>query len=205
MQSLDSTKLWQAIEPHHGLPEHIAWEWRKIESVDYLPLSKIASKMVEDTVLSPHLGSCLRMIKDTMPAYVSAGVSSTTNVVAEIWQSLIPDRDERASYYTKPHVAEFLGNITTHRLEIPASARYVEICAGTGTLARSTEENIRFRHFARSGCKQSIHADRMENHIQLTDINRQSISVATANMISLEPQTPFRNSAIYAINQDGAR
>ena len=96
-------------------------------------------------------------------------------MAAEIWQSLIPDRDQRAAYYTKPAVAELLANLTTARLAKPAEARYNEVCAGTGTLARATEENIRFRHYANpNNSKDSIHARRMERCIQLTDINPQS-------------------------------
>ena len=43
----------------------------------------------------------------------------------------------------------------------------------------------------------------MENYIQLTDINPQSISVATANMASLRPETTFQSSAIFAITVNG--
>lgn len=195
--------LWQSVEPHNGLPDRMAREWRKIEQVDYMPLSTIAAGMLEDSDLAARLGATLKAVKDSMSEYVNAGISATTNVVAEIWQALIPDRDERAAYYTKPPVAEFLGNITTRRLQNPAETRYVEVCAGTGTLARATEENIRFRHYANSADKGSIHAERMERFIQLTDINPQSVSVATANMSSLEPQTAFADSAIFAITRQG--
>ena len=92
----------------------------------------------------------LRAVKDAVSQYIQAGVSATTNIAAEIWQSLIPDRDQRAAYYTKPSTAELLANITTRRLSDPHGAKYNEVCAGTGTLARATEENIRFRHYAQS-------------------------------------------------------
>ena len=131
------------------------------------------------------------------------GISETTNISAEIWQALIPDRDERAAYYTKPATAELLANMTTARLKSPRTARYNEVCAGTGTLARATEENIRFRHYATTDEKTSIHADRMNRYIQLTDINPQSMSVATASMTALEPETPFESSAIFAITALG--
>ena len=196
--------LWQKIVPGNGIPAAIAVQWRRIEAVDYMPLSTIAAAMLEDSELAPRIGPTLRAVRDTMESYIQAGISATTNVVAEIWQALIPDRDERAAYYTKPAVAELLANLTTARLTNPAAARYNEICAGTGTLARATEENIRFRHYANpDNSKDSIHAARMERHIQLTDINPQSISVATANMTSLEPETPFDSSAIFAITAVG--
>ena len=200
---LDSPDLWMRIEPYLGLPYKIAREWRKIEAVDYMPLSTIASEMLEHSGLSPHLGVAIRAIYDTVAGYVHDGISATTNVAAEIWQSLIPDRDERAAYYTKPATAELLANITTARLSDPARASYNEICAGTGTIARAVEENIRFRHYASAKDKSSIHAQRMERYIQLTDINPQSISVATANMISLEPETPYDSSIMFAITSPG--
>ena len=196
-------ELWQRVAPHHGISSRIAAEWRKIEAVDYMPLSTIAAGMVEDSDLGPRLGATLKAIYDTMSDYVTAGISATTNVVAEIWQALIPDRDQRAAYYTKPAVAELLANITTRRLSDPGKAIYNEVCAGTGTLARATEENIRFRHYAATTDKASIHAKRIEQSIQLTDINPQSISVATANMTSLEPETTFSASSIFAITATG--
>ena len=169
-----------------------------------MPLSTIAAEMLEDSELGPKLDVTLKSVHETMSDYINAGISATTNVVAEIWQSLIPDRDERAAYYTKPATAELLANLTTARLESPSQARYNEVCAETGTLARSTEENIRFRHYAaNTSDTDSIHAERMERFIQLTDINPQSISVATANMASLEPETPFDNSAMFAITAEG--
>lgn len=203
VRGLDSPDLWMRIEPYLGLPYKIAREWRKIEAVDYMPLSTIASEMLEHNGLSPHLRVATRAIYDAVSTYVKAGISVTTNVAAEIWQSLIPDRDERAAYYTKPATAELLANITTARLSDPAKASYNEICAGTGTIARSVEENIRFRHYVAPIDKSSIHAERMERYIQLTDINPQSISVATANMISLEPETPYESSIMFAITSPG--
>ena len=197
-------ELWQAVEPHFAIPSFIAREWRKIEAVDYMPLSTIAAAMLEDSDLGSHTGSTLWLIHNAMARYLQTGISVTTNVAAEIWQSLIPDRDQRAAYYTKPAVAELLANLTTARLAKPAEARYNEVCAGTGTLARATEENIRFRHYANpNNSKDSIHARRMERCIQLTDINPQSVSVATANMASLEPDTSFGASSIFAITAAG--
>ena len=203
VRGLDSPDLWMRVEPYLGLLLEISREWRKIEAVDYMPLSTIASEMLEHNGLSPHLRVATRAIYDAVSTYVKAGISVTTNVAAEIWQSLIPDRDERAAYYTKPATAELLANITTARLSDPAKASYNEICAGTGTIARAVEENIRFRHYATAEDKSSIHAQRMERYIQLTDINPQSISVATANMISLEPETPYDSSIMFAITSLG--
>ncbi len=200
---IGAPQLWQKVAPGNGIPHLIAGEWRKIEAVDYMPLSTIAAAMLEDSELGPRLGGTLKAVYGTMSEYIHAGISATTNVVAEIWQALIPDRDARAAYYTKPATAELLANITTARLVAPGQARYNEICAGTGTLARATEENIRFRHYANTPDKESIHARRMERFIQLTDINPQSISVATANMTSLEPETSYSTNAIFAITSRG--
>ena len=203
VMAIDNPNLWQIVYPYDGIPAAIAREWRMIEAIDYKPLSTIAAGMLEDSDLSPHIGGTLRTVQSAVARYIQAGVSATTNVAAEIWQSLIPDRDERAAYYTKPATAELLANITTRRLQSPRTAKYNEICAGTGTLARATEENIRFRHYAQSEDKTDIHADRMERYIHLTDINPQSISVATANMASLRPETTFQARAIFAITANG--
>lgn len=200
---LGDSSLWQQIAARNGIPYVLAREWRKIEFIDYKPLSTLAAAMLEDRDLSSHLGPTLRVIHDTLGKYVDAGISATTNVAAEVWQELIPDRDQRAAYYTKPVTAVMLANLTVPRLADPAAARYNEICAGTGTLARATEENIRFRHYAGTDDKASIHARRMESCIRLTDINQQSVSVAAANMAALEPNTPYRTNAIFAITAEG--
>ena len=201
---ISDPEFWHRANPHLGLPWRIAREWRKIEAMDYMPLSTIAAAMLEDPDLTSLTGRTVWAVHNTIANYLEAGISATTNVVAEIWQALIPDRDQRAAYYTKPAVAELLANLTTARLAKPAEARYNEVCAGTGTLARATEENIRFRHYANPfHGKDSIHAWRMERCIQLTDINPQSISVATANMTSLEPETSFGASSIFAITATG--
>ena len=200
---ISDPEFWHRVDSHLGLPWRIAREWRKIEAVDYMPLSTIAAAMLEDPDLSPLTGRTVWAVHNTIAHYLEAGISATTNVVAEIWQALIPDRDQRAAYYTKPAVAELLANLTTARLAKPTAARYNEVCAGTGTLARATEENIRFRHYAGTLDKSSIHARRMERCIQLTDINPQSISVATANMTSLEPETSFESSSIFAVTAAG--
>lgn len=203
LRDLGAQEFWQPMSPYEGIPRVIAEEWRKVEEVDYKPLSTISAEMLEDEDLPSQLGGILRALLETMGQAIQPGISETTNISAEIWQALIPDRDERAAYYTKPATAELLANMTTTRLESPATARYDEVCAGTGTLARATEENIRFRHYAMTDDKSSIHAERMENYIQLTDINPQSTSVATASMTALEPGTPFGSSAIFAITSPG--
>ena len=200
---LNDTSLWQPIREQHGITLLIEYEWRKIETVNYKPLSTLAANMIGDRYLSPHLGGILRVIRDALNTYIGSGISATTNIAAEIWQSLIPDRDQRAAYYTKPITAEMLANLTVPRLSNPAETTYNEVCAGTGTLARATEENIRFRHYANTDDKSSIHAQRMERYIRLTDINQQSVSVASASMASLEPDTPYSTNAIFAITSEG--
>ena len=200
---LGHERLWQTGGRQHGVAHNIAAEWRKIEQIDYQPLSTLAAEMIEHPGLSPQLGDTLRVIREALTEYIDTGISATTNVAAEIWQSMIPDRDQRASYYTKPVTAEMLANLTVPRLAEPAQAKYNEVCAGTGTLARSTEENIRFRHYAETDDKSSIHAERMERFIRLTDINQQSVSVASANMAALEPDTAYSTNAIFAITAEG--
>ena len=199
---LGAPSLWQQMGNGNGIPSAIAREWRKIEAKDYQPLTTLAAAMLEDPALAAQVGATLRVVHATMND-ISAGISATTNVAAEIWQSLIPDRNERAAYYTKPVTAVMLANLTVPRLANPAAARYNEICAGTGTIARATEESLRFRHYADTDDKSSIHAQRMESHIRLTDINQQSVSVATANMAALEPETAYRTNAIFAITAEG--
>ena len=102
VMAISAPELWQRIAPHDGIPPYIAHEWRKIVDIDYMPLSTIAAGMLEDSDVIPHIGETLRAVHNTVARYIQAGVSATTNVAAEIWQSLIPDRDERAAYYTKP-------------------------------------------------------------------------------------------------------
>ena len=199
---IDADELWNSITGD-GIPNRIADEWRKIEAVDYRPLSTIAADMLQDNDLSPKLGSILRAVRRAVEQHIEIGFSATTNVAAAVWQELTPDRDERAVNYTRPHRAEFLANLTTDRLKDPGKTYYAEVCAGTGTLARATEENIRFRHYAETDDKSSIHAERMARYIQLTDISQQSVSVATANLTSLEPETRFGKSAIFAITATG--
>lgn len=200
---LGHDSLWIMGGRQRGRTHAIAAEWRKIERIDYQPLSTLAAEMMEDRDLSSHLGDTLRVIHEALTQYIDTGISATNNVAAEIWQSMIPDRDQRASYYTKPVTAEMLANLTVPRLPEPAKTTYNEVCAGTGTLARATEENIRFRHYADTCDKTSIHAERMEGYIRLTDINQQSVSVASANMAALEPDTPYSTNAIFAITAEG--
>ena len=65
---LGAPGLWQSIAPGNGIPHLIAAEWRKIEAVDYMPLSTIAAGMLEDSELGPKLGGTLRAEKpDKMP------------------------------------------------------------------------------------------------------------------------------------------
>ena len=205
------TNLWAYVDPKRqrkeGIPQNIAAAWRTIEHVNYKPLTTIAAEMMENTILSGKLGETVGMLLVAVERYLAEGIGFTTNVAADIWQSMIPDRDERAAYYTKPAVAEFLANMTARRLgQDPGKARYAEVCTGTGTLARATEENIRFRHYAlhpTKHAKKSIHQERVSGRIQVTDINPQSIAVATVNLASLEPSVPFKESTAFAITEDG--
>ena len=65
---LGAPELWQKVAPHNGIPHLIAGEWRKIEAVNYMPLSSIAAGMLEDSELGARLGGTLRADKpDKMP------------------------------------------------------------------------------------------------------------------------------------------
>ena len=71
-----------------GIPSRIAVEWRKIEAVDYKPLSTIAADMLEDGDLSPKIGGTLKAVHDTIEEHFEAGLSAATNVSAAVWQEL---------------------------------------------------------------------------------------------------------------------
>ncbi|WP_419552473.1 hypothetical protein [Candidatus Poriferisodalis sp.] len=94
-----------------------------------------------------------------MGSTVEAGVLGLFDIGGELFQRLISDRSEAASYYTRPAVAEFLAHITVNEgVQLPASARSLvlgdadplgetfriaDFACGTGTLLRAAYRRVR--------------------------------------------------------------
>ena len=96
---------------HKILPTKVYEAWRGILSINYQSIYKPATdvlKIMLDNVDIKATAYCLTTIADTADKNRNSVPLGLFDIGGELFQEVISDRDDAASYYTKPTIAEFL-------------------------------------------------------------------------------------------------
>ena len=178
--------------------------WEKIKSVNYLPVVEIAIPCLEAVPprtdgLSDVLGR-LAALSDTLNGLHAKHIY---NFAGELWQRLVPDREERAAHYTKPEVAELLAALGASRFSQRTASELARIdlmdaACGTGTLIGAGERALRRLHNLKSAnpAAANLHRERMENHIIAIDVNGIAGTLTAKRLTDMDVHQIYENSKI---------
>ena len=115
-------------------------EWRKILSVNYWSIFKIASDLLLSINPPGMAVEALRVMKSTADRLVALGVSQSHDLSGTVFQRLIADRKFLATFYTRPESAALLANLAIPddgrlgRSQRVKDFRIADYACGTGTL-----------------------------------------------------------------------
>ena len=181
--------------------ERVLREWETIRRVNYLPVVEIAIPCLEafptGYVISETLVH-LAAVSDDLGALQAKHIY---NFAGELWQRLVPDREERAAHYTKPEVAELLATLGASRFSGRGAAELARIdlmdaACGTGTLIGAGERALRRLYRATGETASDLHKNRMENHIIAIDVNGIAGTLTAKRLTDMDVGQTYESSKI---------
>lgn len=213
----DVPKRLEAAPDYNPIPPLVRQAWEAIRAIDYRSVfdpATAALGIVErdvGTALTADLLGRAALIAGR----VESGVLGVFDIGGELFQRLISDRSEAASYYTRPEVAEFLAHITVNdSVRLPRSARAValgesdhlgevfriaDFACGTGTLLRAAYRRV--RALARAAGAQpeglaALHTHLMEEGFCGVDISPIAAHLTASSLSNIEPAADYRHTNI---------
>ena len=176
--------------------------WKIIEKVNYLPVVEMSIPCLQ--AIPARTGG----LSDVL--YELAGLSDELNALnakhiynfaGELWQKLDPEREERASHYTKPTVAELLATLGAVRFGARTAPELSEIdimdaACGTGTLVGAGERALRRLHRLNGGDADGLHRNRMENHIIAIDVNSIAGTLTAKRLTDMAVEQTYNGAKI---------
>ena len=190
------------------LKAHLLEAWRLIQGVNYLPVMELAISALNAGELGDHFPRTLAELAQLSDEITSTNAKHVYNFAGELWQRLVPDREERAAHYTRPAIAELLATLSAARFghmdaaELAALNLWDAAC-GTGTLIGAGERTLRRLHSQKGGADPELHRKRMEEHIIALDVNGIVGTLTAKRLTDLNIAQDYNQSKI-AVVTDGA-
>lgn len=190
------------------LKAHLLEAWRLIQGVNYLPVMELAISALNAGELGDHFPRTLAELAQLSDEITSTNAKHVYNFAGELWQRLVPDREERAAHYTRPAIAELLATLSAARFrrmdadELAALNLWDAAC-GTGTLIGAGERALRRLHSQKGGADPELHRKRMEEHIIALDVNGIAGTLTAKRLTDLNIAQDYNQSKI-AVVTDGA-
>ena len=179
-------------------------QWRIIAAVNYLPVIELAVDTLNAGVMGPDRGDVLELLNRLSEQLNTLHAKHIYNFAGELWQRIVPDREERAAHYTRPEIAELLATLAAARFAgrtAPqlAQLNLMDAASGTGTLLGAGERALRRQYAAQGGRDPNLHQQRMENHIYAMDVNGIAGTLTAKRLTDLNVEQDYAGSSIAVI------
>ena len=174
--------------------------WETIKRANYLPVVEMSIPCLESIpAITSGLSDILSELARLSEELNALHAKHIYNFAGELWQQLVPDREERAAHYTKPEVAEMLATLGAVRFSDRTAPELAEIdlmdaACGTGTLVGAGERALRRLYRFNRGEAGDLHRKRMENHIIAIDVNGIAGTLTAKRLTDMDVERTYEGS-----------
>ena len=184
--------------------EAILAQWNIIAAVNYLPVIELAIDTLSAGAMGNDLSDVLEHLHALSVQLNALHAKHIYNFAGELWQRIVPDREERAAHYTQPEIAELLSALAADRFagwtaQQLAELKIMDAASGTGTLIGAGERALRRQYLARGGNEPGLHKSRMESHIYAMDVNGIAGTLTAKRLTDLRVEQDYASSNIVVI------
>ena len=184
--------------------DDILAQWRIIAAVNYLPVIELAIDTLSAGAMGDGLSDVLEHLHTLSVQLNALHAKHIYNFAGELWQRIVPDREERAAHYTQPEIAELLSALAADRFAGRTAPQLAELkimdaASGTGTLIGAGERALRRQYLARGGNEPGLHKSRMESHIYAMDVNGIAGTLTAKRLTDLRVEQDYASSNIVVI------
>ena len=183
-------------------------QWQKIAKVDYEAVMEIAIETLKPVNSVMAMDWVLDALHDVSTQVSSMSIQHAYNLYGEIWQRLVPDREERAAHYTLPPIAVLLITVAAARFRHLTAQQLLEgvimdAASGTGTLLGVAERAWRSLYYRAGGNDTGLHKYRMENGLYALDVNSIAGALTAKRLTDLDVASEYGRTHI-AVTDDPA-
>ena len=184
--------------------DDILAQWRIIAAVNYLPVIELAIDTLSAGAMGDGLSDVLEHLHQLSVQLNALHAKHIYNFAGELWQRIVPDREERAAHYTQPEIAELLSALAADRFAGRTAPQLAELkimdaASGTGTLIGAGERALRRQYLAQGGNDAGLHKSRMESHIYAMDVNGIAGTLTAKRLTDLRVEQDYASSNIVVI------
>ncbi len=206
--NLKTTQQVREAENSLGLlmPEDMLDSWRIIRQVNYLPVMDLAIDSLRAGVVPDlaNISEIMINLERVSRRLNTLHAKHIYNFAGELWQRLVGDREERASHYTRPEIAELLAVLSAQRFqnrsaEEIAGLNLMDAACGTGTLIGAGERALRRLYAMKGGRDPELHRKRMEEHVIALDINGIAGTLTAKRLTDMDVTQDYAKSKIAVV------
>ena len=175
--------------------------WDEILGINYWPIFAIAKNILEQ-MDSETATTILNRLRDTALSVRSTRVENAHDLTGRIFQRLIADRKNLATFYTLPSSALLLARLAVAKLDITdwssvkniSDLRIGDFACGTGALLSAVYNQISSRHKRAGGNTEGLHRAMMEEVLYGCDVMPSATHMTCSTLSGLEPSVGLRSS-----------
>ena len=188
---------------------NIIADWKIILKVNYRPIFKDASKLVEvfatdDRLVKPILTLLCEAAKDL----VDTGIAQIHELAGKVFQKLITDRKYVKANYTLPESAMLLSTLVMPKLSEVEFPKVADFACGTGALLNGVYQRILSLYEQQGGNGRDIHQKMLQENISGADIMPNATHLTASALASTHVDIKIRDTRIltapYGLMDDGS-
>ena len=191
-------------------PRKVLAAWNRIRSINYLSIYDPAVSALDIFLRAMPVDKVAELMTELAGAADSVATASTElfDIGAELFQWVISDRGDAASYYTRPEIAEFLARLIQVESLFEMSPERVselmigDFACGTGALLRAVYRRVRAG--VPADHLESLHERMMEGGFAGIDISPIAAHLTASSLSNMEPHVAYRNTNIGVVPIGGA-
>jgi len=188
-------------------PDECVDAWNKIYKINWKAIFKPAIDILDElkTTNPQETSESLDLLLQAVNVIQIAKLGNEINIGAELFPILASDRKNSAAYYTQPHTAELLTELTINdeilNFKIQNNDVFEKFCVGdlacgTGTLLRFAYKQIK-AYYEHGGVQKSdkFHKSAMEKGLFGVDVSPIASHLA-ASSLAINSKTPYSKTNI---------
>ena len=198
-------------EGHWPMPRLID-EWSFILERNYWPIFATAREILMHLPQGTAAAVCERLWASGV-RLTGAGVSSSHDLMGQVFQRLIADRKFLATFYTRPASAALLAGLAIPSQSAPGGAAWNDaetlaalqigdFACGTGTLLSAAYQRLGILHEFHGGDAAALHAPMMRNGLVGLDVLNIAVHLTAAMLASAHPLETFDGECLLTMPYD---
>ena len=184
--------------------QDIVQTWNDILNINYVPVFKIALDIIQSINLGCYR-NIMNILETRIQRIIELQTTHSSDIYGELFQKVISDRKNLASYYTKPESASLIASLITILNDTSSftddqlrNYKIADFACGTGILLNAVYKKIILQCSIRINMNQ-IHSELLEKNVIGLDVLPIATHLTVSTLINIFPQQFVNNTRIHTM------